>query len=136
MFRVVLTSTGLLLGCAQVSAPEVAQDVVVNTDSVEFVVFQQNEKVMAVYRGRSAQPAENRLKPAAARAMEQASGCPIQANSLEVFGLQVYGQVDCARTNSLFLRARMAGRGRSPRGGGDLRPPRMPEIEQKIVAAE
>ncbi len=135
MFRKLVASTGLLLGCAQ-SGPEVAQDVVVNTDSRNFVVYQQENKALALYQGRETHPAENRLRPAAARAMEQASGCPVQADSLQVSGLQVFGQVNCARRNSLFSRARMTGRNVSPRGGGRLPPPRQEVAGLEPVATE
>ncbi len=128
-------STVLLLGCAQAPPVEVAQDVVVNTDSVEFMIFQQNEQVMALYRGPSVQLAENRLKLAAVRAIERAAGCPVRGNSLEISGLKVYGQINCARANSLFLRARRTDRGRSARAGGYLRPPKFPETEPNSVAS-
>jgi hypothetical protein len=113
----------------------VARDVVVNTDSRNFVVYLHGDKVLALYQGQELQPAENRLGPAAACAMEQASGCPVQAESLEVSGLLVFGLVNCARTNSPFSRARMNGRNGSARGGGRLHAPRLENIEPDSVAA-
>ncbi len=135
MFRKLLVSTGLLLGCAQ-SPPEVAQDVVVNTDSQNFVVYLHGDRVLALYQGQESRPAENRLGPAAARAMEQASGCPVLVDSLQVSGLQVFAQVNCAGTNSLFARARMGGRTGSARGGGRLHAPRFLDTAAEFVAPE
>ena len=123
MRSILVASAGLLVACSQIPVQKSAVGgEFVDIGAAQFAVFSQGEAAMAIYLGALQAPDEDWVLPAARRAIERATGCPVMPDTMRSDTKTIKARVDCARANGLFVRAGTPHRKGSARNGPGLSP--------------
>ncbi len=118
MRSILLVSTCLLLACSEIPTQKSGvSGEFVDIGAAKFAVFSEGESALAIYIGALRAPDEDWVMPAAQRAIERATGCPVIPDSLQSDSKTIQANLDCSRTTALFVRARDTDRGRGARSG-------------------
>lgn len=137
MRKVLVMSTGLLLGCA--AAPDAYRSVekgFIDIGVASFAVFTQKDEAFAVYLGDEVLDAPDWIFPVAQKAIERATGCPVLPNSVVQTAKVFAARLSCAQSTSIFVRAMIQSRGKTVRSGTGPPAQYLTELRKELITDE